>query len=123
MNICSWPPKSHTPFSNSCILFSYYKVMSKHMYDFLGYLKARRGERLSLWLWKLLLIATEMDSLSASFLPGRKTSIPGELPLQLHWGKAGVLFISSLFLLLRNQLCEFCGHQINSYTLLSLRHK
>ena len=41
----------------------------------------------------------------------------------LHWGKAGVLFISSFFLLLRHQLCEFCGHQINSYSILSLQNK
>ena len=99
MNVCFWPQKSHTPFSNSCILFPYYKIMSKHIYDFLGHLKARRGERLSLWLWKLLIIATEMDSLSASFLPGLKTSIPGELPLQLCTGERQgfYLFLVSSF--------------------------
>lgn len=73
--------------------------MSKHISDFLGHLKARRGERLPLWLWKLLIIATG-NGFPECFLPVRTEN---KHPLRaasstLHWGKVRVLFISSFFL-------------------------
>ena len=98
--------------------FCIFKTMRKHIYDFLGHLKTRKGERLPLWLWRLIVVATGIG-FSECFLPVRlKTSIPGELPLQLcTGGKVGVLFISSFFLPVRNQLCE-CANQIHSYTII-----
>lgn len=72
--------------------------MSKHISDFLGHLKAGRGESPPLWLWKLLIIATG-NGFPECFLPVRTEN---KHPLRaafstLHWGKVGVLFISSFF--------------------------
>ncbi|GAB5568597.1 hypothetical protein PRBEI_2000240800 [Prionailurus iriomotensis] len=47
------------------------------------HLKARTGERLPLWLWRLLIVAAG-NGFHELFLSGLKISNPGELPLQLN---------------------------------------
>lgn len=102
--------------SNLYILFLYLK-MRNCIYDFLGHLKAKRGERLPLWLWRLMIVAVG-NGFHELFLPvSTENKHPEELPLQLNTArKVGVLFISSFFLLVRYQLCE-CANQIPSYKL------
>ena len=109
--------------SNLCILCLYFKIMRKCIYDSLGHQKARRGKRLPLWLWRLLTVATG-NGFPEPCLPVRSESKRSwrAASSSLGWGKGGVLFSTSFFLLVRNQLCE-CANQIPSYTIIILRNK